>query len=94
MNMLYGLAGIGTAVIYYTVTVLQTLGSRYGGNCLKYGGYGLGIRGCDFIGTGYVSSGYDENMNRGLGIDIAEGEYLFVFEHLCRRDFTRDDFAE
>ena len=51
----------------------------------------IGLSGSDAV-DGFF--GNDEDVDRGLGGDVAEGEALVVFEDDVGRDFAGDDFFE
>ena len=51
----------------------------------------IGLGGSD-AGDGFFRN--DEDMNRGLRRDVAEGEALVVFENDVSGDFAGDDFFE
>ena len=46
-------------------------------------------RGVGQAGDGFAR--HDQNMHRGLGINIAEGHAMFIFMHDIARDFSVDD---
>lgn len=56
--------------------------------------YGLGIFGCCFLHAPNVFFGNDENVRRGLRINIFEGKGVGVFIDFFGRHFATDDAAE
>lgn len=47
-----------------------------------------------FRQSGYRSFGNDQEMNRGLLVDVMDDDTVLVFMLDIRRDFPVDDFAE
>src|SRR5262249_32333667 len=54
----------------------------------------LGVVAGRFLQSHDVLLRHDEHVRRRLRIDVLEGERLFVFVDLLRRDLTGDDLAE
>ena len=94
VNMLNRLAGVGTAVADYTVTVFESLLRRDLRYRLKYCGDFRAVFCVYFVCRADMLSRNDENMRRRLRIYVAEGEYAVVGIDGRRRDLTRYDFAE
>lgn len=94
VNMHHGLSGSGAAVVDDAVAVFQplSLGNlRDGGEA---GRDSAGVRVIEFVGGSNVLLRHDEDMHRGLGIDIPEGEDLVVLIDLAAGDLPGDNLAK
>src|SRR5664279_4111908 len=88
------LSGFGANVIHRAVAIFNpALAPDFGGDELTVAEYL-----CVFSGSFFQSSEMllrnDQDVRRGLRIDIFEGKDLVVFIDLLGRNRTRDDFAE
>ena len=93
--MEYGLAGIFLAVEDKAGTGLfktQFLGDTL---CLeKHLAHQFAVFGLHFHEAGNVLLGNDQEVDRGLGGDVVEGEHVVVFVDFLGGNFTLDNFTE
>ena len=94
MKMLNRLASIRAAVGYNTVAVGQVFLCSDGTYCAQaFGQITVSSAVCVIKGRKVLFRN-NENMHRGLRINIPEGIYIVVFKYLLGRDFTFYDFAK
>lgn len=94
MEMGYRLAGIGAAVGDEAVAVCQACFFRDMGNGLKDMGDHGAVLGGHTVEGGDVSLGDHEDVNGGLGIDVAEGQNGVILVDLGGGNVAGDDFTE
>ena len=89
-----GLAGAGAdvedgAVAVFDVALAGDVGGGEVAAAYQFGVFGLG-----FFESGEVFFGDDQDVGRGLRVDVFEGEDVFVFVNLFGWNFTAEDAAE
>jgi len=92
--MIDGLAAVGAGVDDDAIAVVESLGA---GNIGCYRDEMAEERAMSGIGFGEgndVLAGRDENMHRGLRVDVSEGVTLVVLVDGLRRNASFDDLAE
>jgi len=90
-----GLTGLGAGVEDDPVTGLgHALGRRDLPDCVDHLAEQRGVRGGERRHVGVMRLGYDQDMRRGLRVDVAEGQDPVRFKHLGGGDFARHDGAE
>ena len=94
MEVVDGLAAVGAGVDDETVAFGEVLGAGdFAGGVEELAeDAGVVLRGVGVRGE--VVLGDDEDVRRGLGVDVREGEGVLVFVEAGDGDFAGDDFAE
>jgi len=88
------LTGVGLAVDDHSVAVVETELRGDTANDCEEGSDQRLVLGGDVIEGEDFGLGDDQDMNRGLRPDVAEGERKIVFVENVRRDFAVDDAAK
>ena len=94
MQVVYGLAGVVTAVGDHPVAVFQALGPGNLGNDRENMGNHSAVFGADAVAVGNVCLGHHQNMGGSLGSDVPESQDGIVLVNLGRGDVPGDDLAE
>ncbi len=94
MQMVHRLPAIRARVDHNTIAAREAFVAGNFGGGFKQGAEERGVAGGGVVKRGDVPARNDENVDRGLGVDVGKGEKILILVNRPGGNLTGGDFAK